>query len=90
MRLVAIDAVKLPEGFFEKVDNVPKFYEWLNSLPTINVESLTYGEHLIFLSAMRREEKICKDFDDDKIFSCYESSLVRGCEGIIIKVEKIL
>ena len=36
MRLIDIDAVKLPEGFFEKVDNVPKFYDWLNSLPTID------------------------------------------------------
>lgn len=36
MRLVDTDAVKLPEGFFEKVDNAPKFYDWLNSLPTID------------------------------------------------------
>ena len=36
MRLIDADAVKLPEGFFEKVDNVPKFYDWLNSLPTID------------------------------------------------------
>ena len=34
-RLVDADVIKLPKGFFEKVDNVPKFYEWLNSLPTI-------------------------------------------------------
>lgn len=36
MRLIDTDAIKLPEGFFEKVDNVPKFYDWLNSLPTID------------------------------------------------------
>lgn len=36
MRLIDIDAIKLPEGFFERVDNVPKFYDWLNSLPTID------------------------------------------------------
>lgn len=36
MRLVDIDAIKLPKGFFESVDNVPKFYEWLNTLPTID------------------------------------------------------
>lgn len=34
-RLVDTHAIMLPKGFFEKVDNVPKFYEWLNSLPTI-------------------------------------------------------
>lgn len=36
MRLVDTDAIKLPKGFFESVDNVPKFYEWLNTLPTID------------------------------------------------------
>lgn len=35
-RLVDADAIKLPKGFFEKVDNVPKFYEWLNTIPTID------------------------------------------------------
>ena len=34
--IIDTDAIKLPEGFFEKVDNVPKFYDWLNSLPTID------------------------------------------------------
>lgn len=36
MRLIDADAIKLPKGFFESVDNVPKFYEWLNSQPTID------------------------------------------------------
>lgn len=35
MRPIDADAIKLPKGFFEEVDNVPKFYEWLNELPTI-------------------------------------------------------
>lgn len=35
MRLIDADAIQLPNGFFENVDNVPKFYEWLNSLPTV-------------------------------------------------------
>lgn len=35
MRLIDADAIKLPKGFFEEVDNVPKFYEWLNTLPPI-------------------------------------------------------
>lgn len=49
-RLVDADAFNLPKGFFEKVDNVPKFYEWLNSLPTIvpaevdEVDGKRYGE----------------------------------------------
>lgn len=35
MRLIDADAIRLPKGFFEEVDNVPKFYEWLNEQPTI-------------------------------------------------------
>lgn len=29
MRLIDTDEVRLQKGFFEKVTNVPKFYEWL-------------------------------------------------------------
>ena len=36
MRLIDVDEIKLPQGFFEKVDNVPKFYEWLGTLPTVD------------------------------------------------------
>ena len=36
MRLIDADAIKLPKGFFETVDNVPKFYEWLDAQPTID------------------------------------------------------
>lgn len=36
MRLIDADAIKLPKGFFEAVDNVPKFYEWLDDQSTIN------------------------------------------------------
>lgn len=38
MRLIDADAIELPRGFFEKVDNVPKFYEWLDKQPTIEAE----------------------------------------------------
>lgn len=37
MRLIDADALKLPQGFFETVDNVPKFFEWLNEQPTADV-----------------------------------------------------
>lgn len=36
MRLINVDELKLPQHFFETVDNVPKFYEWLNEQPTID------------------------------------------------------
>ena len=38
MRLIDADAIKLPKGFFEKVNNVPKFYEWLDELPTVELK----------------------------------------------------
>lgn len=36
MRPIDADAIRLPKSFFEDVDNVPKFYEWLSEQPTIN------------------------------------------------------
>lgn len=36
MRLIDADEIKLPKGFFNKFDNVPKFYEWLGTLPTVD------------------------------------------------------
>ena len=47
MRLIDVDAIKLPRGFFEKVDNVPKFYEWLDTLPIVDTESRRHG-HWIY------------------------------------------
>lgn len=63
--------------------------EGFNDALSIKVEPLTYGEQRIFLSAMRREEKICKEFDDN-IFSCYADSLVRVCHEITRKVKGAL
>jgi len=36
MTLIDADAIKLEKGFFENVDNVPKFFEWLGKQPTID------------------------------------------------------
>lgn len=45
MRLIDADEIKLPKGFFEKVDNVPKFYEWLDTLPTVDaIEVVRCGD----------------------------------------------
>lgn len=35
-RYIDANAIKLEKGFFEKVDNVPKFYEWLGKQPTVD------------------------------------------------------
>ena len=36
-RYIDADRIILPKGFFERVDNVPKFFEWLDTQPTANV-----------------------------------------------------
>lgn len=36
MRLIDADAIRLKQGFFEEVDNVPKFYDWLDEQPTVD------------------------------------------------------
>ena len=33
-RYIDVEKINLPEGFFNKVDNVPKFYEWVETIPT--------------------------------------------------------
>ena len=43
MRLIDADTIKLEKGFFEKVDNVPKFYEWLGEQPTVDAEPVRHG-----------------------------------------------
>lgn len=43
MKLIDADEIKLPQGFFEKIDNVPKFYEWLDEQPTVDAEPVIHG-----------------------------------------------
>jgi hypothetical protein len=43
MRLIDADEIKLLQGFFEKIDNVPKFYEWLDEQPTVDAEPVRHG-----------------------------------------------
>lgn len=44
-KLIDADEIKLPKGFFEKVDNVPKFYEWLGTLPTVDAVEVVRCEN---------------------------------------------
>jgi hypothetical protein len=46
MRLIDADAIKLKKGFFEKVDNVPKFYEWLGEQPIVDAVPVMRGKWL--------------------------------------------
>jgi len=46
MRLIDADAVKLPKGYFENVTTVPRFYEWLDTLPTIDAVPVKHRKWL--------------------------------------------
>ena len=64
----------------------------LLKLPSTQPEPLTDKEQRIFLAAMGREEKVCKQVDDE-CRDCrepYEDSLVRVCHEIIRKVKAAL
>ena len=62
------------------------------SLPSAQPEPLTDKEQRIFLAAMGREEKVCKQVDEE-CRDCrepYEDSLVRICHEMIRKVKAAL
>lgn len=64
----------------------------LTELPSAQPEQLTDKEKRIFLVAMGREEKVCKQVDDE-CRNCrepYEDSLVRTCHEITRKVKGAL
>ena len=66
--------------------------ERLDSLPSAQPEPLTDKEQRIFLAAMGREEKVCKQVDEE-CRDCrepYEDSLVRVCHEIERKVKGAL
>lgn len=61
-------------------------------LPSAQPEQLTDKEQRIFLAAMGREEKVCKQVDDEcrNCRELYEDSLVRTCHEITRKVKGAL
>ena len=64
----------------------------MRKLPSALPEPLTDKEQRIFLAAMSREEKVCKQVDDE-CRDCrepYEGSLVRTCHEITRKVKGAL
>ena len=94
-RQAAIDAIRqycidnqIEDGDYHS-DGIE--YE-LNNLPSAQPESLTDKEQRIFLAAMGREEKVCKQVDEE-CRDCgepYEDSLVRVCREITRKVKGAL
>ena len=64
----------------------------IESLPSAQPEQLTDKEQRIFLAAMGREEKVCKQVDEEcrDCREAYEDSLVKTCHEIIRKVKGAL
>lgn len=82
-RQAAIDVVAGIDKFFVK---------YIEELPSAQPEPLTDKEQRIFLAAMGREEKVCKQVDEE-CRDCrepYEDSLVKICHEITRKVKGAL
>lgn len=91
----AIDAINAYLGLSavsRTIQNMTSIQEILENLPSAQPEPLTDKEQRIFLAAMGREEKVCKQVDDE-CRDCrepYEDSLVRTCHEITRKVKGAL
>lgn len=94
-RQAAIDALHtwFKDGFDEdKWWNSTHVLAAIEGLPSAQPEPLTDKEQRIFLAAMGREEKVCKQVDEE-CRDCrepYEDSLVRVCHEIVRKVKGAL
>lgn len=87
----------LPEGDPDRVGykmypDWLKVWNYLHQLPSAQPEPLTDKEQRIFLAAMGREEKVCKQVDEEcrDCHEPYEDSLVRICHEITRKVKGTL
>ena len=92
-RRAAIDALHMHLMYRMGTDsNKERLDEWINSLPPAQPEPLTDKEQRIFLAAMDREEKVCKQVDEE-CRNCkepYENNFVSVCREIIRKVKAAL
>ena len=61
----------------------------LRTLPSIQIELLTDKEQRIFLAAMERERKVCKEVDAQYVHEPYEVLLTKVCDEIKRKVKKM-
>ena len=61
-RQAAIDALEqAKEQYFDRRVIIEKMQDVVSNLPSAQPEPLTDKEQRIFLAAMGREEKVCKD-----------------------------
>lgn len=94
-RQAAIDAMcELMSHWFgaDCMDEKREIKMELDKLPSVEPEPLTDKEQRIFLAAMGREEKVCKQVDAECRYwrEPYEDSLVRTCHEITRKVKGAL
>ena len=102
MRLIDADAliksinecieVKDANYEWEQVQGLECALECIDEEPSAQPEPLTDKEQRIFLTAMRREEKVCNQVDEEwrDFREPYEDSLVITCHEIIRKVKGTL
>jgi predicted protein tyrosine phosphatase len=62
----------------------------IGNLPSAQPEPLTDKEQRIFLAAMERERKVCKEVDDQYVHEPYEVLLTKVCDEIKRKVKRVL
>lgn len=88
---VAVQSIMDWDGMFMQEANC-RIRDAINELPSAQPERLTDKEQRIFLAAMGREEKVCKQVDDEHR-DCrepYEDSLESVCREIKRKVKGVL
>lgn len=92
-RQAAIDALIKADYEFTGILSEPRarrFEQIINALPSAQPELLTDKEQRIFLSAMGREEEVCREVDRNTVREPYEDSLVMVCREIKRKVKGAL
>ena len=83
-------ALKALRPIMRKSDYFYEILKAIQDMPSAQPEPLTDKEQRIFLAAMGREEKVCKEIDTEMTREPYEDSLVRVCHEIVRKVKGAL
>ena len=91
-RQAAIDATWFEPSYTDSLNVLTEVRDRLKALPSAQPEPLTDKEQRIFLAAMGREKKVCKQVDEEyrDCREAYEDSLVRTCHEIVRKVKGAL
>ena len=91
-RQAAIDATWEEPMYADPINVLTEVRDRIKALPSAQTDQLTDKEQRIFLAAMSREEKVCKQVDEE-CRNCrepYEDSLVHICHEIERKVKDAL